>query len=273
MKTTTKLTSLMLGGILVTALAVPVLGQRNRDRSGDMEENSWRAAPGQQDGNARERRGPGARRDGERPAFAPRGPEGPRGPQGPGGPGGPGGFGGPGIDGALARATALMIPFWENDDVVEKLGLTDSQIQSLAESHSVTKESLEAGEGSVREAAEALREEMERDNPDLTTVNDLVDTVTEASNEKSKLILGHAVVVKNVLTEEQEELLKDHARGAREEHGPEARRLMQEAREIVQGGGTLDDVIALIEGSELPDNAKDRLIKMAEQRAAKKSSK
>lgn len=277
MKTTVRLSSLALAGVLATALAVPVLAQRGRERGGNMEENSWRAAPGQQDVGARERRGPGARGEGERSvrperperpahrAIAPRGPEAPRGPQGPGGWDGPGGFQVPGFE----AAAALMIPFWQNEGVVEKLALSESQITALSESHALAKEKLQESEGSIREAGKALREEMGRDNPDFAAASALLDRLTEATNEKGKIVLGHAVVVKNVLTSEQEEALKGHARGAREEHGPEARRLMEEAREIIQGGGSLEDVIALIEGSELPDPAKDRLIKMAEERAAK----
>lgn len=191
------------------------------------------------------------------------GPDGPPRPHGPGGPG----FGGPGLpglDGPLAKAGKLAFPFWENDQIAEDLELTDEQIEALEESHEIMKEGLEASKGSMIDLGKQLKEEMEKDSPNAATVNDLLDQITAEGNEKARLLLGHVVVVKNVLTEEQEEALPDAAKAVFREHRDDLSELRRDIRETLRDGGTIDDVAAVIDSYELPEPLGDIALKMTE---------
>ncbi len=267
-------TGILIGGAFVTGEALAQRGEGRRDRDPAA---AWEARPGKGQDFDRDR-GPGNQWRPERPffgdgpegkpGFGPHRPGGPGGPDAPGAPVAPGGPGGPGfgspLDGAMRKAQGIMMPFWENEDVADELGLTADQVDALATSHALTKEQLDATDGSIRDAAEALRDAMEVDNPEISEVNEAIDEVTAATNEKAKIVLGHAVVVKNVLTVEQLEelpgLMRDQGREIREL----MRELMQDIRETVKNGGTYDDVVVLIETSELPDHAKERALKIAE---------
>lgn len=246
MKRTITLTAAFAGGLLLGALTLPALGQvreqRARHASGP-EEASWFApGPGGPGG------GPGAH------------------PHRPGRQGGPEGAGGPGFDGPLARMARVMIPFWQNEELAAELNLDQSQVDQLEKSHAATKEGLEATDGSIEEAGKALKAAMEQDNPDAAAVNAAVDRLTQAMNEKAKIILGHGVVVKTVLTEEQEAALKEAGPKYGREHAEKFRGVVDEIRDTVANGGTLDDVKAIIEQSDLPPGAKKLGVRMAERR-------
>ncbi len=258
MKTRLVVVTTCIVGLLAAGLTIPAIAQPK-----DGEGSSWRArrggseCGGEMPRDGAPRRGPGGPADGEAGhGFGPP-------PRGPGGPGG-----GP-LEGAIGHAMRSLHPFWDDDNLTTDLNLSVEQIASLEESHELTKTKLEETEGSVRDAGETLREEMQKDSPDIAVVNGLVDTLTEATNEKAKIVLGHAVVVKNVLTAEQEETLKKNARHGGPESAGELRQLLQEVRGIVHNGGTLDDVKQAIDDSDLSDPMKDRAIKMAEDRAEK----
>ncbi len=168
---------------------------------------------------------------------------------------------------------AVMFPFWENDEIADELELSEDQIDAMAESHALLTEQLEDTQGSIADAGGALKEEMEKDSPDASTVNELIDELTEATNEKSRIILGHAVVVKNVLTEEQEDELPGVSRELMREFRGDLRDLRQEIRQTLVEGGTLDDVAAVIDSYELPEplgeivyNMTERLLERRESR-------
>jgi len=199
--------------------------------------------------------------------------------------------GGPDFLGAPFRPFALYLkPFWDNERIAEALELSEDQIASLEESGEITQEALESTEGSILQALAALKEELEKDNPDLSTTLSLSDEVTAALDEKSENVLGHVVTVKTVLTVEQEEKLKEIVRqrirgevrrggrgvprrgGSPTPGGPggpdieEFRNLMDEVRTTLQEGGTLDDVRALLEANDVPPKRVERIVKGIERR-------
>lgn len=250
MKRTLAIASLFLSTLLVGALAIPVFAAGKQGfggRHGGDPASGWHAGPAFG--------GPG-----------PGGPDGPGfgGPRPPFGPGGPGGPGGP-----LADAARIMFPFWEDADVVAAINLTDEQIAALKTSQDLAKEELDSTKGSIEDAGKAIHEEMQKDNPDLATVTTLTDNMTKAINEKTKVVLGHAVTVKTVLTAEQEEGLKDAVRDSIEKRRDSFGDLRSQIRETLQNGGTIDDVKALVEDADLGppyDHIAKSLIERAEKR-------
>lgn len=255
---TTLLASALLAGGLVFTQTTSAPAQGPSWMGGEKPADGWRARGDRGPGGPG---GPGFFRGGGGPGFGAGGPG-----FGPGGPGGPGGVYG-GVGRALEGAGRLLIPFWENEEVVAELGLTEQQIIALAESHEVTRLQLEETQGTVRDAGQALREEMEKDNPDGAAASSLLNEMTAAANEKGQIILAHAVVVKTVLTEEQEDALPDAVRKQGRELRGELQDLRADVRDTLQNGGTLEDVLALIDAAEIPDPMKDRLSEMAERRA------
>ncbi|MDK2970331.1 MAG: hypothetical protein PWP23_86 [Candidatus Sumerlaeota bacterium] len=131
-----------------------------------------------------------------------------------GGIAGEAGRGGPG---ARQHPPFALNKFWEKEEIVTALALTEDQVANLADSHALTVESLEASKGAIKDAHEALRAVLEVDDPVLADVNAAIDEITAAMNEKMKIVNSHRVVVKTVLTAEQEELLKEYAKENRPE--------------------------------------------------------
>ncbi|MBI5155551.1 periplasmic heavy metal sensor [Candidatus Poribacteria bacterium] len=164
---------------------------------------------------------------------------------------GPGGFrggrhgrhGGPEM-GPPREELEALIRFWDDPDLVEAISLTGDQIKLLEDSYTETKAALEESKGTLREAHDALREAVEADTPDIKTVNKAVDAVTEAQNQKMKELLGHRVVVKTVLTTEQEEgvesFRRDHVRGIVASAREEIRDLREQVRELASDGELSD---------------------------------
>jgi Spy/CpxP family protein refolding chaperone len=261
--------STIAAALLAGALTIPTHAQPARGNA----ERSWRAENPQSPSKP-EARGRGQR--GERP-------ERPSRPDAPpaGHHAGPGPAGIPG----LPDAGFVLRPFWENERLAEKLALTDSQRDALLESRNLAIEGLKASDGSIRTAAEALRAELEKDNPDLDTATALYKGVVTAVEEKGRLILGHAVTVKTILTPEQEEVLRE-ARpsgpgrpgegrgpwaggpGRGEGNGPiaEMEGLRDDIREILQNSGTLDDVQALLTERGIPAPAQKRILEQVRKR-------
>lgn len=102
-----------------------------------------------------------------------------------------------------------LVRFWDNEELVVELGLTEGQIAQLEASYQTAKEVLQAAAGSLEEAHQALRAALDVDSPDAEAVNAAIDNVTDAHNERMRIVIGHRVVVKNVLTAEQEEALRN----------------------------------------------------------------
>ncbi len=169
--------------------------------------------------------GPGAG-----PGAGPRGPQ--HGPQhGPGG---------------IPAHLRNQARFWDNAELAEAIGLTEGQIEALDISHANMEIALEATEGSVRDAYAALRETVETDEPDLVAVNEAIDAATAAQNEVMRILLGHRVVVNNVLTADQEAALREYRRDNRPERpdrpnrpgepGDRGDRLRGLVRELLEDG-------------------------------------
>jgi len=132
-----------------------------------------------------------------------------------GGPGGPGGeFRGPGKD--LRRPHHDLIAFWDKEGIAEALELDQSQIDQLEASLESTKASIEGEKEILKDAMDNLRDLMEVDNPDLDAVYAALDEISASKTVIAKAHTGHRVAVKNILTAEQEdilrELVKDHVR-------------------------------------------------------------
>lgn len=194
-------------------------------------------------------------------------PEGAGFPRGPKGPGGPGfGFGGgPILDHAIGELRGA-VRFWDDSDLVAEMGLTADQTAALQESYDQTVAAIESLEGAVRESYKALHETVEVDEPNISEVNAAIDAATNAQNEAMKIALGHRVVVKNTLTEEQEEILRSSRRehlaqrfpGVRERtEGPEGPRGpgMRERMhgQIEQAGEVREKVRSLMQDGSLSE--------------------
>lgn len=166
----------------------------------------------------------------------------------------------------------FLIPFWTNKEVAEDLTLTEDQINTLTISLEATLNGLEASKGSVKDAHKNLRAALDTDNPDLNQVNALADEIANAANEKHKLILGHMVTVKTVLSQEQETALKEarkerfkksFKRGGKSKGGSEMSKfgdLRGEIRDIIRDGGDVEDVEALLLEKGVPEEAMTRII-------------
>lgn len=174
---------------------------------------------------------------------------------------------GPGFgDGSFGPGARGMAPFWESESVVEELGLTDDQVSRLAESREVTLDALEDMDGAVYDAREALHEEMSKDAPDLATASDLLDDVSDAMNERKQVVLNHAVLVRNVLSAEQEDALPGAMRQGRRAARGAMMDVHREVREAIFDGATLEEVYAIIDSHDLPDQIAERAKTMAERR-------
>lgn len=128
---------------------------------------------------------------------------------GPGGPGGSGEFGGPGGPRGHQKPHHDLIAFWEKDGIAEALELDQTQIDQLDASLDSTKASIEGEKEILKEAMDNLRDLMEVDNPDLDAVYAALDEISASKTVIAKAHTGHRVAVKNILTAEQEEILKD----------------------------------------------------------------
>ncbi len=168
-------------------------------------------------------------------------------------------------DGAPIQQLDKMIRFWDDEELVAELGLTESQIDLLEESYQVSKETFEATKGDVKDAYETLREVMDADSPDADAVNAAIDAATEAQNVAMKNFLGHRVVVKNVLTEDQEETLHDYRRTRGREIANEMRGKIHEFRgfvkDLLEDGSLSDDDWAQIDEkiADLPERMQEKV--------------
>ena len=211
-----------------------------------------------------ERRGPAAGAEGER-----RGPAGGENMQDEGRPGGRGG---------MQRGGAENLgKFWENERVAEALKLSDEQTAELNASLDATKASLEAIKGDGKEAQEELRAELEKDNPDVTTVNRLVDQITASQAERMRITTNHKVAVQSILTADQEKALKDARRGGRggmqgrgqgrgEAAGEGRGERGENMRERFDSIKTREELDAALDGANVPEERRERIIQMWERR-------
>lgn len=232
MKSTLKIGTIFLSGLLAGAISLPVLGAAGKELRDRAEAKhpgiaAWRAKT----------RGP---QDGGRPENPP-----------PPGALALGGVGAALEHSPLGGALKALFPFWQDAEIASQLGLTDTQVSQLEESWKLVKAELESSEGNLREIGEDLREELQKDSPDLNTVNGFADQFTNDLNAKGKAILGHAVTVKTVLTAEQEEQVKGLIRKALESKREALGDLRDEIRESFQNGGTMEDAEAIIDASDL----------------------
>ncbi|MEQ8821237.1 MAG: hypothetical protein RLY93_13430 [Sumerlaeia bacterium] len=196
----------------------------------------------------------------------PRGPEGPRGPERPHGPEGP--------EGPRHPHARLLLPFWENPEIVEAIELTDSQIALLEDSLEVTSDTLAVLKEEAKDLKGDLREVLEQDAPELDAVYAAVDAKAVVRVGIEKAVLGHVVVVKNVLSAEQEEALKQFLRDRErpDRPGREGRDAINDIREELRGyledgvlteeeWAAIDEILA-----PLPEGMQDRIREGIERR-------
>lgn len=156
--------------------------------------------------------------------------------------GGPDGYfrpGGPGfealLDSPMVRGRMEKFArFWDDEELVAELGLTQSQIVLLEQSYTDTKAALEANRDAAKAAREALRTEMEKDSPDPAAVDAAIDAVAATHTVIAKEMLGQRVVVKNLLTPEQEDILEAHRRENGRKNLEEGRAKMEAFRTLVK---------------------------------------
>ncbi|CAN5288016.1 hypothetical protein BH09SUM1_BH09SUM1_30660 [soil metagenome] len=184
------------------------------------------------------------------------------------------GPGGPLLDPrGMPNPEAALAPFWEKADLAAELKLSDSQIASLKESRDLTMTELDKTPGSVRTKADALRQELQKDNPDLTSIDKLLDDVTTDANAKAHLILAHIVTVKTILTPDQEAVLKAHVKEKIGELPGKVDELRGEIREVIEKGGNMEDVKAMLTEKGIPELRQQLILKMVQHRLDEISNK
>jgi hypothetical protein len=220
--------------------------------------------------NARAERGPG---DGP-PAFEHRG-EFERGPGGPGGPGfmGPGGPGGPG---PLGLVTESLIRFWDRPEAVERLELTETQVELLQQSYDQSKPIVEENMRLIHEAGKVLGENLRPDgDPDLDAVNKAIDDLTTAQNAAMTAAAAHRTTVQTLLLDEQLETLKDMRRQHLRRHSVDMRgkamELRNAVRRIAEDGVFSDEERARVEErlADAPEPFRERVLGFIEKAVAR----
>lgn len=125
--------------------------------------------------------------------------------------------------------------FWDDEELVDAIGLTDEQVNLLQKSYDETEKALEGFEDETpADYHNAIKEALDADAPDLAEVNAAIDAMTDSQNAKMKALLGHRVVVKNVLTEEQEQELQDYRRDRVRDNRDQMRQAIREVRDLVR---------------------------------------
>ncbi|MCC6545713.1 hypothetical protein IT570_00985 [Candidatus Sumerlaeota bacterium] len=235
MKRTLKTGTIFLSGLLAGAIALPVLGAAGKG----LRERAQEDHPALAAWRAKARGGDDEGRRHENPPPPP-------------GTLALGGRVGPLLEnGPFAGALKALFPFWQDADIATKLGLTSQQVSQLEESWTLAKSELESGKGDLRDIGKELREELQKDNPDLATVDGLADQFTNDLNAKGKAVLGHAVTVKTVLTAEQEEQVKELVKKALADKREAMEDLREDIRESFENGGKMEDAEAIIDASGL----------------------
>ncbi len=122
--------------------------------------------------------------------------------------------GGPGFEAIMGGRDQAgeLIHFWDNERVAERLNLTDDQINALQQSFDSAKASLDALKDDGKDAREALRAELEKDNPDLNAVLAADAEITKVNAQRRKIVLTHRVAVQSILSADQEAKLKEGRR-------------------------------------------------------------
>src|SRR5262249_13743205 len=148
-------------------------------------------------------------------AFAHAG-SGPRGPHhGPGGPGGPGGmWGGPLWEASLFRPDFVL-------DNRSQIGLTDEQGIAIAEDVGATRDNLHAQHDVLTGLADQLRTLLDAPHVDEKAALALASRLMDAEKQVKTAHMGLMIRVKNRLTPEQQQKLRD-LRPAHPPHPPDA---------------------------------------------------
>jgi hypothetical protein len=197
--------------------------------------------------------------DGPRGLMGPGAPHGARGPKGPGAPEGP-------LAGAGPLARLVETPFWTDEKLSAGLNLTADQIAALEASRAATIAALD--EAPATEPA-AIAQELRQESPDLDKVLALHDAAHAARAARMRAALSHFVAVKTILTNEQEQKLLENFRGAARERFPEASGRIDDirgtVRQILQDGGTTEDVRAALKDEGVREQMIERIIKRLEE--------
>ncbi len=161
------------------------------------------------------------------------------------GPGGPG-FKGPGGPGPLGLVTESLIRFWDRPEAVERLELTENQVELLQQSFDQSKPIVEENMRLIHEAGRILGENLRPDgDPDLDAVNKAIDDLTTAQNAVMKAAAAHRATVQTLLLDEQLETLKEmrgqHLRRYSVDMRGKAMELRNAARRIAEDGVFSDE--------------------------------
>ncbi len=179
------------------------------------------------------------------------------------------GFEGPGGQGGPRDQAMELIRFWDNDRLNERLQLTEDQIKGLQDSFDTSKAALDALKDEGKDAHEALRTELEKDNPDLNAVLAADSEISTVNAQLRKIVLSHRVAVQSILTAEQEKSLKEGRREMAGEMRGGRGRGGDEMRGRFQGVETLDELNAALDEAGVPAENRERIIKMWERRQAR----
>jgi hypothetical protein len=144
--------------------------------------------------------------------------------------------------------------------------LTADQIAALEASRAATIAALD--EAPATEPA-AIAQELRQESPDLDKVLALHDAAQAARAVRMRAALSHFVAVKTILTNEQEQKLLENFRGAARERFPEASGRIDDirgtVRQILQDGGTTEDVRAALKDEGVREQMIERIIKRLEE--------
>lgn len=157
-------------------------------------------------------------------------------------------------------------PFWQNEEAVAYIGLTPTQVAALESTATATKEALEALKETSRDVRSLIREELESDNPNLNTINALVDEGAKQRSDRAKIGLGHRVAVQTTLSADQEVKLQEWREGRREEMRGRA----MEVREALRDAETTEEAAAILEEMDVPEPMRERILERFEQRGEKR---
>ena len=193
----------------------------------------------------------------------------------PGRPGAEGNPGGP-LSAIFPGAQQLMAPFWENERLAGELNLTEEQVAQLTAARAAAQEALVGSRETVAENRTALMEELGKDSPNLDAVLALHAELGADRELVTQVLLSHVVTVKNILTADQEQVVQRAMRNARPggfggpgaPGGPGLQLHTETIREMLQSGGTIEDVRAYLTEEGVPAERIDQVVERIQQSAA-----
>lgn len=135
--------------------------------------------------------------------------QGRRGPRGPGGP---------------AQGEMFIVNVLTRPEVAEKLGLSEEQITALSELEEETREEEIEFHEQLRTLHQDLRDLLEADQPNRSEIMKQIEALGEVRTEHQKFEVDRRLNVREILTDEQEEMVRTFIEHRRDHRRPGASR-------------------------------------------------